>query len=92
VDQRALVVRLETPLSEYSGDDATVREVLLAGLCWPADTPSGYWQSLAVDWIAQGATVDAEIIELVEVIAMTVKFPQKLRHKARTIARRWQNA
>ena len=87
MDQRALVVRLELPLMEYRAEGATARDVLLAGLRWPADTPSGYWQGLAVDWIEQGAPVDAEVIELVKVIATTAAFPQKLRHKAQAIVR-----
>jgi len=87
LDQRALVVRLETPLAEYRAVDATVRDVLVAGLCWPTDTASGYWQNLAADWIEQGAPVDDEVIELVKVIAETERLPQRLRHKARAIVR-----
>lgn len=91
MDQRALVVRLQTPLADYCADDATVRDVVLAGLSWPTDTPAGYWQGLAVDWIEQGATVDAEVTEFLKVIATTEKLPQKLRHKASAIVRRRQS-
>ena len=71
-------------------DDATIRDALIAGLRWPVDTPSGYWQGLAVDWIEQGATVDAEMVELVRAIATTATLPQKLPHRAWAIALRWQ--
>ncbi|MDM5181308.1 hypothetical protein PO883_29425 [Massilia sp. DJPM01] len=91
MDQRALIVRLEMSLADYAGADATAREVILAGLSWPTDTMSGYWQGLAVDWIEQGAAVDAEMVALVNVIATTAKLPQQLRHKAREIVRRWQS-
>ncbi|WGG53222.1 hypothetical protein [Rugamonas sp. DEMB1] len=91
MDQRALVVRLQTPFAEYCADDATARDVILAGLSWPTDTPAGYWQRLAVDWIEQGAAVDIEMAEFLEVIATMVKLPQKLRHKARAIVRRRQS-
>lgn len=88
MDQRALVVRLQTPFADYCADDATARDVILAGLSWPTDTPAGYWQGLAVDWIEQGAAVDAEMTEFLKVIATTAKLPQQLRHKARAIVRR----
>lgn len=88
MDQRALVVRLQSALSNHCGNDAAVREIILAGLSWPTDTPAGYWQGLAVDWIEQGATVDDEMVELLNVIAITEKLPQKLRHRARAILQR----
>src|SRR5471030_188038 len=91
MDQRALVVRLQTSFAKYCGDDGAARDVILAGLSWPTDTPAGYWQGLAVDWIEQGAAVDAEMAELLNVIAMTEKLPQKLRHKAREIVQRWHS-
>jgi hypothetical protein len=90
MDQRALVVRLQAPFADYCADDATARDVILAGLSWPTDTPAGYWQGLAVDWIEQGAAVDAEMTEFLKVIATTAKLPQQLRHKARAIVR-WQS-
>ncbi|WP_233411119.1 hypothetical protein [Rugamonas violacea] len=91
MDQRALVVRLQTPFAGYCADDATARDVILAGLSWPTCTPAGYWQGLAVDWIEQGVAVDAEMAEFLEVIATTTKLPQTLRHKARAIVRRRQS-
>lgn len=91
MDQRALVVRLQAPFADYCADDATARDVILAGLSWPTDTPAGYWQGLAVDWIEQGAAVDAEMAEFLEVIATTAKLSQKLRHKVRAIVRRRQS-
>ncbi len=49
IDQRSFMVQLEIPFTDYRADDATIRDVLLVGLRWPVDTPSGYWQGLAVD-------------------------------------------
>jgi hypothetical protein len=91
MDQRALVVRLQTPFADYCADDATARDVILAGLNWPTDSPTGYWQGLAVDWIEQGATVDAEMAEFLKVVATTAELPQKLRHKAQAIVLRRQS-
>jgi hypothetical protein len=91
MDQRALVVQLQTPFADYCGGDAAARDVILAGLSWPMDTPGGYWQGLAVDWIEQGATVDAEIAELLDVIAITEKLPQNLRYKSRAIVQQWRS-
>ncbi|MCU6497610.1 hypothetical protein LPN04_07390 [Rugamonas sp. A1-17] len=91
MDQRALVVRLQTLFADYCADDAAARDVILAGLSWPIDTPAGYWQDLAVDWIEQGAAVDAEMTEFLKVITTTTKLPQKLRLKARAIVLRWHS-
>ncbi|AON53790.1 hypothetical protein Hsc_1487 [Herbaspirillum seropedicae] len=68
--------------------------MLLAGLSWPADTTSGYWQGLAIAWLEEGAHMDAALAELVRGIAATEKFPQNLRHRARTIVSRfdWANS
>jgi hypothetical protein len=90
MDQRALLVRLETQFADYRADEATARDVILAGLSWPVDTAFGYWQGLAVSWIEQGAVMDAEMARLVQAIATTKKLPQSLRHKAQAIVRRWQ--
>lgn len=91
MNQRALVVRLQTPFADYCAADATARDVILAALSWPTDTSAGYWQSLAVEWIEQGASVDAEMAEFLNVIAATKRLSQRLRHKARAIVRRWQS-
>jgi hypothetical protein len=91
MDQRALVVRLHTPFADYCADDAAARDVIFAGLSWPADTLAGYWQGLAVEWIEQGAPIDVELVEFLNVIATTEKLSQELRHKARTIVRRWHS-
>jgi hypothetical protein len=91
MDQRALVVRLQTPFADYCADDAAARNVILAGLSWPTDTSAGYWQGLAVEWIEQGGPIDAELVEFLNVIATTDKLSQELRHKARRIVRRWHS-
>jgi len=91
MDQRALVVQLQTPFADYCRDDAAASDVILAGLCWPLDTPAGYWQGLAVDWIEQGTTVNAEMVERLDVIAVTERLPQKLRHKSRAIVQQWRS-
>ncbi|MTV36706.1 hypothetical protein [Duganella radicis] len=91
MDQRALVVRLQTPFADYRANDAAARDVILAGLSWPTDTSAGYWQGLAVEWIEHGASIDAEMVEFLNVIATTEKLSQELRHKARRIVRRWRS-
>lgn len=91
MDQRALVVRLQTPFADYCEDDAAARDVILAGLSWSTDTSAGYWQGLAVEWIEQGASIDADLVEFLNVIATTERLSQELRHRARTILRRWHS-
>lgn len=85
MDQRELIVLLEKPFSEYSGEPAKVREVIVAGLAWPMP----YWPDLAVRWIEDGAPVDLGICELLDQIERTPHFPQNLRHRARAASRRF---
>ena len=86
MDPRKLVVYLESPYDKYDPAVAPVRDVLIAGLSW--DTATGYWQGLALQWLEQGAEVDAEIAALLDQIASRKAFPQALRHKAFAISRR----
>jgi hypothetical protein len=86
VDPRALVVHLEAPYSAYKQIIAPAREVVMAGLCWPTD----YWAGLAIGWLEQGAPIDAEVIVLLNQVAGKRHFPQRVRHRAFALARRWE--
>lgn len=85
MDPRKLVAHLQSPYDKYDSANAQVRDVLVAGLSWE----TAYWPSLAVQWLEQGAEVDAEVVSLLDQIASRKTFPQALRHKAFAIARRW---
>ena len=85
MDPRKLVIHLESPYEKYDAAVAPVRDVLVAGLSWE----TAYWPGLALEWLEQGAEVDGEIASLLDQIASRKTFPQALRHKAFTIARRW---
>ena len=85
MDPRKLLVHLESPYEKYDSSIAPVHDVLVAGLSWE----TAYWPGLAVQWLEQGAEVDAEIASLLEQINARKTFPQGLRHKAFAIARRW---
>src|SRR4051812_446333 len=85
MDPRKLVIHLESPFAKYDASAVPVREVLVAGLSWETE----YWPGLAVQWLEQGADVDAEIAALLDTVAARKHFPQSLRHKAFAIARRW---
>lgn len=85
MDPRPLVVLLEMPYAEYRGE-VPVKDILLAGLRWETQ----HWPSLAVEWLEQGAPLDAEIKEALDGVASRKHFPQPLRHKAFAIARRWE--
>lgn len=47
MDQRALVVRLQTPFANYCADDDAARDVILAGLSWRIDTADGLLSATA---------------------------------------------
>jgi hypothetical protein len=84
-DPRNLVVNLESLLAEYSGD-APVKEIVLAGLRWDTE----YWPALAIAWIEQGAEIDEEVKMALDHVARQNRWSQSVRHKAFTLARRWE--
>jgi len=87
VDSRKLIVLLESPQNDVTSPEL-VREAIKAGLCWP--TP--YWAELAVRWIEEGASLDSELANLVDAVAVNKHFPQNLRHRAFALARRFDRA
>jgi hypothetical protein len=82
----ALLINLESSYLEFSDPLTSTREVLLMGLQWPTE----YWPRLAISWIEQGAPIDQEVKTALDAVAENKHFPQDLRHKAFTIARRWE--
>ena len=85
MDPRKLLVHPESPYEKYDSANAPAHDVLVAGLSWE----TAYWPGLAVQWLEQGAEVDAEIATLLDQLASRKTFPQGLPHKAFAIARRW---
>src|SRR5689334_18248541 len=85
MDPRALILHLEAPYSAYRPDSASARDVILAGLSWPAD----YWVGLALGWLEQGAPIDAEIAALLDRVARK-SLTQSVRHRAFALARKWE--
>ena len=77
-----LLTQLESPLSAYTLDTPVV-QVLLAGLSSPTD----YWPSLAIEWMEQGAAVDAEVLGVLERVSENRHFAQSVRHRAGAILR-----
>jgi hypothetical protein len=86
MDTRALLIYLESPYASFNEQVVPAREVVLAGLNWP--TP--YWPGLAIDWLEQGAAIDAQIAQALDELAAKKAFPQGLKHKAFALARRWE--
>jgi hypothetical protein len=85
MDIRVSIVHLEKQYAEYDNTCTPAREVILAGLLWQTD----YWPGLAVAWLEQGAPIDKEIVEALELVSSKEHFPQHLRHRSFAIARRW---
>jgi hypothetical protein len=77
MDIRPLLLFLETPYAGYGGQ-VPAKEVVLAGLSFQSD----YWAGLAVGWLEQGATVDETIVELLNSIAETPRYSQRVRHRS----------
>lgn len=87
MDSRELVVLLESPQEDVTSAEL-VRGAIEAGLRWP----SPYWPDLAVRWLEEGASLDSELVKLVDAVATNGHFPQSLRHRAFALARRFDRA
>lgn len=86
MDPRTLIINLEYPYTEHDSCEVPARNVVLAGLGWETE----YWPSLAVAWIEQGAPIDKEVKEALDLIVDKKQFPQSLRHRAFALVRRWE--
>ncbi|MFV8580545.1 DUF6881 domain-containing protein, partial [Ralstonia pseudosolanacearum] len=79
---------LEQPYAIASHDEWTARASVVAGLTSGMD----YWAGLAVGWIESGLPVDTQLAELLFGIAKLRHMPQRLRHRAFALAKRWQKS
>ena len=79
---------LEQPYSSASHDTLIARESVVVGLTSGMD----YWAGLAIGWIEAGLPTDAELVELLLGIARRRAVPQRLRHRAFALAKRWQKS
>ena len=84
MDPRPLLIFLEAPYAAYQGS-LPARLVVLAGLGFQSD----YWICLAVGWLEQGAPLDDEIVEMLNRVAETHHYEQRIRHRSAALARRW---
>ena len=87
LDTRELLALLESPLEGITSAER-VRGAIDAGLRWP--TP--YWPELAVKWLEEGVAFDADIAKLLDNVAGTSQFPQRLRHRAFALARKFEKS
>src|SRR5215475_12468823 len=86
MDPRKLVLNLERPYAAFSSQAETPRDVLLAGLKWRSD----YWTGLAVAWIHQGAPIDEDVVNELELVSADKHLVQKTRQDAFVIAKKWR--
>ena len=84
MDQQ-FITKLETPLASSGLEASAVRQLILAGLTWPTE----YWAGLAVGWLEQGAPLDADVALALDAVA-SKPFSQGVRHRAFSLALRWQ--
>ena len=84
MDPRPLLIFLEAPYADYLGS-VPARQVVLVGLCFQ----SAYWIGLAVGWLEQGIPLDDEIVEILNQVAETHHYDQRIRHRSKALARRW---
>jgi hypothetical protein len=85
--QQDLITKLELPLASCGLDDESIRNAILMGLTWSSE----YWADLAISWLEQGASLDAEIVMALEAINAT-RLSQNVRHRAFALARMWRRA
>ena len=50
------------------------------------------WGAHAVTWIEAGFSIDDEIVSALEQVAQDKRFPQRVRHRAFSVAKRWRRA
>jgi len=86
IDLRTLVVHLERPYASYQSELVPARELVVTGLSWPTE----YWAGLAIAWLEQGAPIDGEVVALLHQVAKKKNFAQGIRHRASSLARRWE--
>ncbi|WP_420993620.1 DUF6881 domain-containing protein [Cupriavidus sp. 30B13] len=77
---------LEQPHSTASHSESSARESVVAGLMSGLD----YWIGLAIGWIESGQPIDAELADLLLALAQSPTIEQRLRHRAFSLAKRWQ--
>ena len=63
-----------------------LEETIIAGLNWETH----YWNDCALDWIEQGFPLNERIVLLLESISQDKRKPQKTRHRAFSISKRWR--
>ncbi|QKH38515.1 hypothetical protein FOC84_27715 [Achromobacter pestifer] len=86
INPSELVIHLERPMDQLPLDGPSAREIVIAGLKWPTE----YWPQLALAWLEEGLSIDEEIAALLLAVSRQRVFPQRLRHQAFAMARRWQ--
>jgi len=64
MDPRTLIINLEYPYREHNSSEVPALNILLAGLGWRTE----YWPSLVVAWIEQGAPIDKEMKEALDIV------------------------
>jgi hypothetical protein len=85
MNQSELVSKLINPLADLPPGIST-RDVILAAITWPTEG----WLPPALDWIDQGASIDREIVDALELVVATTTYTQRTRHRAFSIAKRWR--
>ena len=63
-----------------------IRETLLAGL----NCPTSYWVECALKWLDQGALIDQDVVNHLNVISENKAYCQSTRHHALKLSKRWQ--
>ncbi|MBO1037771.1 hypothetical protein INR38_27205 [Delftia sp. SD018] len=84
MDTRILLLHLEHPLQAYSGSASPV-EIVLAGLGYEA---SDYWPGLAIEWLEQGAPVNAEVLQALARVSENKHISQRIRHRSFAVLHR----
>jgi len=73
---------------EPEPSDVSLRDLMLFAL----RSESAYWYERAVDWLESGAAIDGYIVAVIKARAPDRSLPQGARHRAFTVARRWEES
>ena len=75
------------PRSEVEG--VSLRDLVIFALTGPLKWG---WGAHAVSWIESGFTIDDEVALALEQVAQDKRFPQRVRHRVFSAAKRWRRA
>jgi hypothetical protein len=89
VDAQLIEALVAAGLPRSEVERVSLRDLVIFALTGPLKCG---WGAHAVSWIEAGFSMDDEIASALERVAQDKRFPQRVRHRAFTAAKRWRRA